>query len=157
MPAFDSTSVHNDAFVQAMWLAANTTDSMTAKLQGIADTYTTYMRTALTAPPDSFYMPTTSRIVIVVHVRWPWLAYPLTLVLAGYIFLAATLIQTSRYAVRPWKSQRLPLLLATVDGVVRESATGGLHLNSGLEDRIGHMKVQVEFDGQDQLAFKGLG
>lgn len=159
MPVFyssshSSTSTSDAASIQALWTAANSTATMSSKIQAIADSFTAYMRTDLAAPPDGSYAPTTSRDAIFVLVRWPWLAYPLSLLLAGHLFFAATLFQTSRRAVRPWKSQRLPLLLAHVDDVVREFAAGGLHRRDGLEDRVGRMNVRMEFDGQDGLAFK---
>lgn len=159
MPTFQSlsnssVSTNDAAAVQALWMAANSTATMSSKIQAIADSFTAYMRTELAAPPDGTYAPTTSRDAIFVVVRWPWLAYPLSLLLVGHLFFAATLFQTSRRAVRPWKSQRLPLLLAHLDDVVREFAAGGLHRRDGLEDRVGRMKVRMEYDGQDRLAFK---
>lgn len=159
MPTFQSPSQGRNstidaASIQALWTAANSTATMSSKFQAIADSFTAYMRTELAAPPDGIYTPTTSREAIFVLVRWPWLAYPLSLLLAGYLFFAATLFQTRRRAVQPWKSQRLPLLLADIDDVVREFAAGGLHRRDGLEERVGRMKVQMEFDGQDGLAFK---
>lgn len=157
MPTFQGSSAlltNNAASIQALWLAANSTATMSSKFQAIADSFTAYMRTELAASPDNRYAPTTYRSAIFVVVRWPWLAYPLSLLLAGHFFFAATVIQTRRRAVRPWKSQRLPLLLADIDDVVREFAAGGLHRRDGLEDRVGRMKVRMEFNGQDRLAFK---
>lgn len=156
-PTFEGafvTSITDDASIQALWTATNSTATMSSKFQAIADSFTAYMRTELVASPDNRYAPTTYRSAIFVVVRWPWLAYPLSLLLAGHFFFAATVIQTRRRAVRPWKSQRLPLLLADIDDVVREFAAGGLHRRDGLEDRVGRMKVRMEFNGQDRLAFK---
>jgi hypothetical protein len=113
-------------------MAANSTATMTSQVQTMADAFTAYMRTSLTAPPDRRYAPTTFSAAVLVHVRWRWLVYPLGLLLMGHFFLAATMFQTSRRAVRPWKGQRLPLLLADVDDIVCEFAAGGLHRRDGL-------------------------
>jgi hypothetical protein len=135
-------------------MAANSTATMTSQVQTMADAFTAYMRTSLTAPPDRRYAPTTFSAAVLVHVRWRWLVYPLGLLLMGHFFLAATMFQTSRRAVRPWKGQRLPLLLADVDDIVCEFAAGGLHRRDGLEERVGRIQAQMEFDGQDRVAFK---
>ena len=140
--------------ILAMWMAANSTDTMSQKVQGVADSLTSYMRTDLAAPPTERYAPTTYSEAVFVAVRWPWLTYPLILVVASYAFFAATVLQTRRRAVKPWKSQRLPLLLANVDDIVREFAAGGLHRRDGLEERIGRIRVRIEFDGQDSVTFK---
>ena len=111
---------------QAIWFAANSTASMTARVEMIAKSVTSYIRMRTPAPVDELYKPTVFRAAIFVRVRWGWLAFPLVLLLAAYVFLAATVLQTRRRAVRPWKNQRLPLLLADVDDDVRELAGGGL-------------------------------
>lgn len=110
--------------LEAIWMGSKTSSTMASKVKHIADTYTAYMRTAYTAAPAARYAPTVLR-EITTSVRWPWLAYPLALLVAGHVFFVATLIQTHRHAVRPWKSQRLPLILADVDDIIKEFAPGG--------------------------------
>ena len=154
---FDSrqgTSTTDATIIQSIWLSSNSTSTMSSRLEVLADTYTAYMRSEIRAPPNGYYAPSMSSQEIFVRVRWPWLAYPLALVLAAYIFFIATLLQTRQRVVRPWKSQRLPLLLANIDDTVCEFASGGLHRHHGLEDRVGRMKVQMQFDGQDGVYFK---
>lgn len=45
-----------------------------------------------------------------VSVRWPWLAFPATLILLTTIFLVLTIINTVRHDVAAWKSSPLPML-----------------------------------------------
>ena len=140
------------AVIRAMWSAANTTSTMSDKMQVIADSFIAYMRTDLPAAPDKRYAPSVGSLEIFVRVRWPWIAYPLSLVLAGYAYLIATIYQTRRRAVRPWKGQRLPLLFAEVDDELREFAADGL--NSRLHDRTDRIRVQMDFNGSDVLSFR---
>ena len=140
------------AVLRAMWSAANTTSTMSDKMQVIADSFTSYMRTDLPAAPDKRYAPSVGSLEIFVRVRWLWITYPLSLVLAGYVYLIATIYQTRRRAVRPWKSQRLPLLFAEVDDELREFASDGL--NSRLHDRTDRIRVQMDFNGSDELSFR---
>jgi hypothetical protein len=126
---------------------------MSALTQQMADQITAYTRTSFSAPFDRAYAPTVLTEQILIRVRWPWLAFPLSLVLAGLVFLVLTILQTRRRLVRPWKGHRMPLLLAAVDGDIRKMASGGLHRRTGLEDRIGKIRMRLEFDGQDTVAF----
>ena len=142
------------AVIEAMWMASNSTNDLSQKFQQIANAYSAYMQTALAAPFDARFAPAASRESVFVVVRWRWLAYPLSLVLGGYVFFVATVFQTRRRAVKPWKSQRLPLLFAEVDGVMRELAEGSLHRCDGLEGAVGKVKVRLRYDGRDALAFE---
>ena len=140
------------AIVEMFWLSANSTETMSAKMNHIAQTFTAYMQNELTAPPDMRYAPATYSEATFVVVRWPWLAYPLGLVLIGYLFFAATVYQTHRGAVLPWEGQRLHLLFADVDNEIRNSVAGSL--DQTLKERVGKMQVHLEYDKQDGLAFK---
>ncbi|MCJ1324770.1 hypothetical protein MMC10_001432 [Thelotrema lepadinum] len=125
---------------------------MSDKLSVIADSFTSYMRTDLTAAPDNRYAPSVGSLEIFVRVRWLWIIYPLSLVAAGYAFLLATMYQTRRSAVRPWKGQRLPLLFADLDDELRELTADGL--DSGFHDRTNRVRVQMDFNGSDKLVFR---
>ena len=142
------------AATHTLWLASNSTSTMSSKLNVIADTFTSYMRTNLAAAPEERYAPAVSNTEIFVRVRWLWLAYPLCLVIASYVFLIATIVQTQRRAVHPWKSQRLPLLLADVDDIIHELDGRGSHGNDSLDERAGDTRVQMDFDEQNGLSFK---
>ena len=148
-------------FEQAFYDASDSLDTMSSLSQQIADGMTTYLRTwkpaalnASTAASDARYAPTVYTTEIIVRVRWYWLAYPLTLLVAGQAFVAATILQTRRRLVRPWKAHRLPLLLADIDDIVKKMGAGGLETRNGLEDRVGQMAVRLQFDERDELLFK---
>ena len=140
---------------ELMWEASNSLANLTAAVKGIADSMTSHIRTNSPAPaPDARYAPTVQVSQVIVGVRWPWLAYPLTLLVAGLVFLGMTMYATHRRQVRPWKGHRLPLLLADLDENVRSQARGGLSHRTGLEDRVGALKVRLDFDGDDGIAFR---
>lgn len=137
------------------WLASGSLANLTALVQGISGSLTAHMRTADPVPaPDAWFAPTVEISIQVVVVRWAWLAYPLTLQLGGFIFLGMTMCATHRRCVRPWKGHRLPLLLAHLDENVRSQARGGLTHRTGLDNRIGTLRVRLEFDGDDGIAFR---
>ena len=140
---------------ELMWEASNSLANLTAAVKGIADSMTSHIRTNSPAPaPDARYAPTVQVSQVIVGVRWPWLAYPLTLLVAGLVFLGMTMYATHRRQVRPWKGHRLPLLLADLDENVRSQARGGLSHRTGLEDRVGALKVRLDLDGDDGIAFR---
>ena len=154
--------------IQSIWLSSNTTATISNRFDTIADTYTAYMRSALPARPDyNNYAPSIAASEVFTLVRWPWLTYPLVLLIAGYVFFVATIVQTARRLVRPWKSQWLPLLLAYLDETIDEpvataaapstpaAVRGSSQLPIGLldEERVGRVKVQMEYDGQNRIVF----
>lgn len=142
------------AFVQAFWNASNTTQTMNAIAQQIADSYTTFMRTTMSSESDSRYAPTVFTDQMFARVRWEWLTFPLGLLVSAHVFLLASIWQTRRLCVQPWKGHRVPVLLASIDDIVKELVAGGLNSRTGLEDRVGRMKVRLEYDDKDEKAFK---
>lgn len=137
------------------WHASGSLADLTALAQGVSDSLTTYMRTAGPAPaPDVRFAPTVGVSVPVVGVRWAWLAYPLALLFGRLAFLGMTMYVTHRRCVRPWKGHRVPLLLAHLDENLRAQAQGGLTHRTGLDDRVGTLRVRLEFDGDDGIAFR---
>lgn len=137
------------------WQASGSLANLTALVQGISSSLTAYMRTADPVPaPDARFAPTVGISIQVVVVRWAWLAYPLALQLGEFIFLGMTMCATHRSCVRSWKGHRLPLLLAHPDENVRLQARGGLTHRTGLDNRIGTLRVRLEFDGDDGIVFR---
>ena len=143
-----------NSFAEVFYDASNSLETMSALSQQIATGMTTYLRTSRTAPPDVTFAPTVFVTEIVVRVRWAWLAFPLGLVVAALVFLVTTILQTRQLCVRPWKDHRLPLLMAGIDDVVKRMAKGGLDTRNGLEERVGRMTVQLEFDEKDKIIFR---
>jgi hypothetical protein len=140
--------------LQAFWSASASVTSTSALCQRIANGFTMYMRNSMPAAPDARYASTVYADATFVHVRWGWLAFPLSLLLAGHIFLFTTIWHTRRLRTRPWKGHRIPLLLASIDDVVKDTAAGGLDSRTGLEERVGRFKVRLEYDDGDEIVFK---
>jgi hypothetical protein len=151
-----STSLYvSGPVTDLFWQASGSLADLNALVQGISDSLTTYMRT--TGPAlalDARFAPTVGLSVPVVGVRWAWLAYPLALLFGGLAFLGMTMYATHRRCVQPWKGHRVPLLLAHLDENLRAQAQGGLAHRTGLDDRVGALRVRLEFDGDDGIAFR---
>ena len=145
---------NDKSFTELFYDASNSLEATSALSQQIAAGMTTYLRTSRNAPPDVTFAPTVYFTEIVVRVRWAWLAFPLGLLVAALVFLVTTILQTRQLCVRPWKDHRLPLLMADIDDVVRRVAKGGLDTRNGLEERVGRMTVQLEFDEKDKIIFR---
>ena len=52
---------------------------------------------------------------ILVSVRWPWLAFPVALLLIALVFFFMTLLSTSRHQLEVWKLSPFPLIFNRVD------------------------------------------
>ena len=143
-----------DILMPTFWQASNDTDTMSALCARIAQGFTNFMRTSMPADPDTRYAPTVYSNETFVRVRWQWLMFPLGLLVAGHVFLVATILQTRRRGVWPWKGSRVPLLLASVDEAVKRQAVGGFKSRTGLEDRVGRMKMWLDYDNGEAIAFR---
>ena len=151
---WDANVLDNTIFAETFWKASNSTETISALAQRMADGFMSYMRTSMPAALDQRYAPTIFTTVTLIRVRWEWLIFPLGLLLAGHAFLVATIWQTKRRAVKPWKGHRVPLLLASIDDVVRRLAAGGFESRTGLEERVGEMRVRLEYDNGDEIVFR---
>ena len=127
---------------------------MSALSQQIATGMTMYLRKSRIAPPDVKFAPSVFSTEIVVRVRWAWLAFPLGLAVAALVFLATTILQTRQLCVRPRKDHQLPLLMVDIDDMVIWTAKDGLDTRDGLEERVGRMTFQLEFDEKDKIIFR---
>ena len=68
-----------------------------------------------------------------VRVDWLWLVLPATLVLLSFPFLIATIVQSSRAKIKPWKTSAL----ATLQGLGNElrNELGALDAEATMERR----------------------
>ena len=140
---------------QAFVNASDTVHTISALCDQISSGLTNYMRKTMPASSDrATYLPTVFSNEIFIHVRWAWLTFPISLVLAGYVFLIGTIWQTRRLEVKPWKGHRIPLLLMDLDEDVKRMASGGLESRNGLEERVGRMKVRLEYDDGEGIRFR---
>ena len=145
-------------FAEVVWRASDSMTTITEYFDRVATGFTNFMRTApsLSVPEDKHYAPVVFTNEVYVHVRWGWLAFPLLIVVLGQIFLGMTIHQTRRRRVQPWKGARVPLLLANIDDEVKKAAKGGLYSRSGLDEQVGEIKVRLEYNDGDEIAFKRI-
>ncbi|KAI0097971.1 hypothetical protein GGR51DRAFT_566012 [Nemania sp. FL0031] len=153
---FVESPISHINLMQWFWNASNSTTTMDTFIQQISDNMSSFFRTFRSSKMgfDTRFAPNVFVETTFVVVRWQWLAFPLGLLITGHIFLAATIWHTRRLRVRPWKGHRIPFLLADVDDIVKQLAMGGMSSRTGLEERIGRLKVHLEYDGKDGVAFR---
>ena len=151
---YDNADSSSRDVLQVIWQASNTTADLGNMFTRVANGFGSFLRTTFPAPADSRYAPTVFANEVVIKVRWAWLIFPLGLLITGHVFFAAVVWQTKHRVVRPWKGNRIPLLLANVDEVVRNYAAGGFVMRQGLEERIGRTNVRLEYDGEDIVHFR---
>ncbi|PWY73124.1 hypothetical protein BO94DRAFT_607607 [Aspergillus sclerotioniger CBS 115572] len=129
---------------------ATTMDKIGAALSKLARTYSNNSIYGVVITQDSY-----------VAVKWPWLALPAVLLVAGTVFLIATALITSHDGASLWKSSVLPLLfhgpepnLVTRDMVVEhgpcevasemEQAAGEVNVGLGVSEEGGRTMLQGE-------------
>jgi hypothetical protein len=133
-----------EALADMFYTANGSLANLTALVEGVAEQLTTSMRTTGAQPaPDPRYAPVVAYPPPVVGVRWAWLAYPLALLLGAFVFLGATMYQTSRLPVQPWRGHLLVQLLTQLDESILVKARGGLTYRTGLDDRPGALRVRL--------------
>ncbi|KAI1362186.1 hypothetical protein F5Y08DRAFT_312941, partial [Xylaria arbuscula] len=144
-------------FTKKFWNASDSSANMNALVESVAESLSAFLLTFVpTESLDNRFAPTVYAETTFVLVRWAWLTFPLGLLIGGHLFLALTIWHTRRLRVRPWKGHRLPLLLADVDDMVKKLAIGGMESRKGLEERVGMLKVRLDYDGGDQIAFRRI-
>lgn len=114
---FDTGSV---SFESVSAIFSNISDSMTAYIRqsksGSGNTGIDALDNGLAAPASGQVIDTETCI----HVRWPYMAFPVTLVVLAIIFLVAIVVETSRYyAGDAFKSSTLALLFHGLDHEAR--------------------------------------
>lgn len=78
-----------------------------------------------------------------VHVRWGWLAFPVTILLLSLSFLVATAYESTGRRIRAWKSNVLPTLLHGFE----DESRNGMGFADSMEDmRYIAKNVRVELD-----------
>ena len=85
-------------------------------MDGLAKSMTTYIRSS-GLPGAANVTGTAYRPETLVHVKWPWLTLPVSLVALSTLFLIATMTVNSRRKALAWKSNILVLLFHGLEGV----------------------------------------
>nr|KAK5444628.1 hypothetical protein LTR18_004332 [Exophiala xenobiotica] len=104
----ESNSPSRDA-VEALW---NGTSDMNAWMSNVALSMTNIMRST-TQANRAVYDGSASQLGV--HIRWPWIALPASMVLASLVFLILIIIETTRSPVEAWKGSPLAYLIFGVD------------------------------------------
>ncbi|KAI9734350.1 MAG: hypothetical protein M1834_002456 [Cirrosporium novae-zelandiae] len=83
---------------------------------------------------------------VYIHVRWPWLILPVTLVGLTILFLVLTILETMRSKAMVWKSSPLPYLSHGLDEADAQSLRTAAHLAE--MEKMAH-KVPVKLEETD--------
>jgi hypothetical protein len=145
--ANDGVSHSNANIVQVVWAQNGRLDTW---IQNLAKSISNYFRLSSPATNDSaHYTGTAYSTQPFVRVRWPWLTFPVAMVLASLLFFVATVWRTQRSSVRPWKTSALALLMIDVDDELKVVAEGSLDDREGPVARIGEREVLLRERGGD--------
>ncbi|KAJ5740281.1 hypothetical protein N7493_000153 [Penicillium malachiteum] len=145
----ESTQTNQSA---ALWGYVGRMDSY---IDNFAAILTQTLRTSSPTSPytDTHYLGTTWRDEVYVHVRWPWLAFPVVMIVGGCVLTLATVWCTDRSAIGLWKSNAMVLLLTGVSDHIRDAAVGAMNAHGEFLDlRVGYEQVALsEVDGKWRL------
>ncbi|KAI1115443.1 hypothetical protein F5Y14DRAFT_410596 [Nemania sp. NC0429] len=90
------------------------------------------------------------------RIRWYWISLPSLVSVLSYAFLGATIVQTERRLVQPWKSNVLVMAFADVEDSVKARivASGALSHPRGLEDAVEDCRVGLQGAASGGLTFR---
>jgi hypothetical protein len=95
--------------IEALW---NGTNDMNAWMSNLAQSMTNIIRST-TQADRAVYDGSASQVGV--HIRWPWIALPASMVLASLVFLIVIIIETARSPIEAWKGSPLAYLVFGVD------------------------------------------
>ncbi|MCJ1423526.1 hypothetical protein MMC29_001410 [Sticta canariensis] len=118
---FESDPSQHDFDMERHLLKTN----ITAMFETLAASMSHYLRStsidSQRSTPDSLDIlgvgpanGTATSLEILVSVRWPWLAFPVALLLIALVFFFLTLLSTSRHQLEVWKLSPFPLIFNRV-------------------------------------------
>ncbi|KAI1656830.1 hypothetical protein F4813DRAFT_397115 [Daldinia decipiens] len=84
---------------------------------------------------------------IYIRVYWPWIAYPITILLASLILFAGNIYRSLKPGQRAWGNRTLALLLSDIDSSVKDLAKDSYRSNDELVKATGKAMVRLEEDG----------
>ena len=134
--------------------AFNVTSDWDALMNGLATSMTTYIRSS----GPSYAVETAEGVAhkneTYVHVKWPWLTFPVGLVLFSILFLITTMIINSRRKALEWKSSSLALLFHGLEKSETRQAPDGL---GQMEEMAKRMRVRLEMVGNGEWKLVHVG
>lgn len=95
------------AVVDTLWNSTN----LTITFENVARSITNQIRNS---SPDRL-QGELQKWVLHVHVDWPYLAYPISMLMAGIVYVILTIVESTRLRMPIWKESALPTLLHGFD------------------------------------------
>jgi hypothetical protein len=133
-----------DTIMQPLFESKNLTETF----EQIAHSITTQFR----ASPGSVQNGTLETWTTFFHIRWGFLVLPLALIVGGSVFMLASMIESRRWNIEPWKASALTTLAYGLDERTRvqlRRACGG----ADMEEAAAMIRVQL-LDGRDGLELR---
>lgn len=133
--------------VQSIFNFGNVTfDTVRDNFNNISVALTNYMRLHGVSNNTTPATGLCTETKICVNVRWPWIAYPATLVTLTLVFFLSLLIGTRPTATRPsiWKSSALALLYHGLDQQGQEGFSSSDDQRHDTLDEVGQMKARAK-------------
>jgi hypothetical protein len=131
-PDFDSPPV-----IDALWNSTN----LTATFENVAKTLTNQIRN--TSPNQ--HHGELQKWTIHVRVAWPYLAFPITMLMIGITYVILVIVESTRLRLPVWKERALPTLLYGFDDETQRLLRDS-HL---LEQSEKKMKIRFGHDEKD--------
>jgi hypothetical protein len=134
-----SNSPSSDA-IEALW---NGTSDMSMWMSNLALSMTNVM---LSTTPADRAVYDGSAFQLSVHVRWPWIALPVSMVLGSLIFLVIIIVETARSPVEAWKGSPLTYLVFGVDQETKGTLEAQAAVNGyrNLANNVGRTKATLK-------------
>ena len=126
-------------FVNDVMQALNLTQNITALMEGLATSMTSYLRN-VGGNNETTAIGTTSKMETYVHVRWAWLGLPIGLLILSTIFLIITMITSKRRGFAIWKTSSLAMLFHGLDGIQEHHA---VESRGQMDDIAVHTRVKL--------------
>jgi hypothetical protein len=135
--------VSSPSYLDALWNSTN----LTTTFENVARSLTFQIRNS--AP--SRHQGTTQKWTIRVRVNWAYLAFPISLLTMGLVYVVLTIVESTRLRVPAWKEKALPTLLYGFDDETQRL----LRDNEGLKQNEKE-KTKVRFGHDEKDGRLGL-
>jgi hypothetical protein len=130
--------VDSPGVMDALWKSTN----LTSTFDSVAKSITNNIRSI----SSEQNVGKTQTWVIHVRVNWAYLAYPISMLLIGIVYVICTIVESMRLRIPIWKESSLPTLLYGFDDDTRR------HLREQEESKThaNDVKVRFAFDGDEK-------
>lgn len=119
--------------VDALWYSPN----LTATFENVATSLTNQIRNI---SPDRS-AGSLQQWVVHVHVDWAYLAFPVTMIFTGIVYVVLIIVESTRLHVPVWKESALPMLLHGLD-----DETQSLLRHDHMLSKVNRPKRRIQFD-----------